>query len=154
MNEYCKRDNTLYNRCYCSSRLAQIDANYKPALEDIERRLVIMQNGGGSGAGMSDEELEEFWQNTFFQHTGENSMASLNDSLSINWPDPESNMRGQKAFAIGHEYCEQHLRGCFYMTTNLRDAYRSEIARDCTAYERYLNKLKLAGESVLSATGD
>jgi hypothetical protein len=59
-------------------------------------------------------------------------------------------MRGKNAFLIGHDYCVQHLRGCFYMVSNLRDSYKSEISRDCTAYKKYLTNLKTAGERVIS----
>ncbi|MCL2748975.1 MAG: hypothetical protein FWE50_02770 [Alphaproteobacteria bacterium] len=150
MNSYCKRENTPYNRCFCSAQLAQIEATYRPVIEDILQRLIIIKNGGKPGTGMSDQELEQFWQDTFGNYTGYNSLASLNEALNIDWPDEENTMRGQNAFVIGHDYCMQHLKGCFYMASNLRDAYRSEIARDCQIYETYLNQIKLAGESVLS----
>ena len=29
MEDYCKREDTAYNRCYCSAKLAQIDAKYQ-----------------------------------------------------------------------------------------------------------------------------
>jgi hypothetical protein len=154
MNGYCQRSNTMYNRCYCSPRLAQIDANYKPAIDDILRRLIIIKNEGSPGTYISDAELEEFWQDTFAQYTGSNDMAGLNNALDINWAGSENTMRGQNAFVMGHDYCVQHLRSCAYMTTNLRDVYRSEIARDCTAYENSLDRLKTAGEAILSQVSD
>ena len=31
MEMYCKREDTAYNRCYCSAKLAQIDSKYPPS---------------------------------------------------------------------------------------------------------------------------
>jgi len=45
----------------------------------------------------------------------------------------------------------QHLRGCYYMAANMRDAYRSEIARDCAAYESSLQRLQRAIESLVES---
>ncbi len=154
MDGYCQRKNTIYNRCYCGADLARIETTLRPQVEEVLRQLMIIKNGGIPSSGMTNAELEELWQDTFYQYTGTNDMATLNSALNIEWPDEASNMRGQKAFAMGHEYCVQHLRGCFYMATNLRDSYRSDIARDCTSYENYLNKLKLAGEAVISHVED
>ena len=154
MNGYCRRDNAPYNRCFCSPQLAQIEATLRPAIDDILQRLLILKNGAGSAAGMTDAELEEFWNETFGPHYDRNHMADLNEALKIDWPDAENRMRGQNAFVMGHDYCIQHLRGCFYMASNLRDAYRSEIARDCQTYEKYLQNIKTAGESILSQTGN
>ncbi len=35
------------------------------------------------------------------------------------------------------------------MASNLRDAYKSEIARDCSTYEDTLKKIKNIAESVI-----
>lgn len=150
MDGYCKRESTHYNRCYCSKKLENIETTLRPQVENILKQLVIIKNGGIPSTGMTDAELEELWQDTFYQYTGTNDMTSLNDALNIDWPDETNNMRGQNAFLIGHDYCVQHLRGCFYMISNLRDSYKSEISRDCATYETYLNNLKSAGESVIS----
>ncbi len=154
MDGYCQRASTAYNRCYCGADLTRIETTLRPQVEEILRQLMIIKNGGIPSSGMTNAELEEFWQDTFFQYTGTNDMASLNAALNIEWPDEASNMRGQTAFSMGHEYCVQHLRGCFYMSSNLRDSYKSDIARDCTKYENYLNKIKLAGEYVISQVGN
>ncbi|MCL1892169.1 MAG: hypothetical protein FWF97_02685 [Alphaproteobacteria bacterium] len=154
MNGYCQRKNTLYNRCSCSPQLARIDAEFKPAIEEILRQIVIFKNGGKPGELMSNDELNEFWEDTFAEFTGGNDMMSLTDALNIDWADSENRMQGEKSFVMGHEYCVQHLRGCFYMASNLRDAYRSEIARDCATYEKHLGNIKLAGESVLAQIGE
>ena len=150
MDGYCKREKTPYNRCFCSDTLAEIETTLRPEVEEILRKLIIIKNGGLPGTGMTDAELEQLWQDTFYAYTGTNDMTSLNDALNIDWPDETNNMRGKNAFLIGHDYCVQHLRGCFYMVSNLRDSYKSEISRDCTTYKTYLNNLKTAGESVLS----
>lgn len=152
MDQYCERKNTKYNRCYCSPKLAQIDGQYQPAIDDILRRIVIIQNGGPGD--MTDEEIEEFWEETFGGGGWGNSMASLNEALGqINWADAESRVRGQNAFVTGHEYCMRNLSGCFYMAENLKGVYRSEIAKDCAVYERYMNQLKTIAESTLRQLG-
>ena len=151
MDGYCHRPSLAYDRCFCSPKLAQIEAEFQPAIRDLTQRLVILQNGGGGN--MSREELEQFWQDTFAQFTGENSLANLNSDLDIDWSTLDTRTEGQNAFTVGHEYCVQHTQGCYYMAENLRAIYRSSIARDCAAYESYLNKLKTAAESVLSQAG-
>ena len=85
------------------------------------------------------------------KYTGDNSWTNIDNLLDIDWSSMESRVRGQNAFMTGHEYCVQHLRGCFYMASNLRDAYRSMINTDCATYESSLQKLKNAAESVLGA---
>ena len=63
--------------------------------------------------------------------------------------DGDLRMQGQNAYNMGHEYCVSHLVNCAYATQNMRDVYRSEIAGDCSRYEKSLNKLKTALESAL-----
>jgi hypothetical protein len=150
MDGYCKRTNAPYNRCFCSDALAEIETTLRPEVEEILRKLVIIKNGGVLSADITDAELEQLWQDTFYTYTGSNDMISLNDALNIDWPEETDNMRGKNAFLIGHDYCVQHLRGCFYMISNLRDSYKSEISRDCTTYKKYLTNLKTAGELVIS----
>ncbi|MDR2413243.1 MAG: hypothetical protein LBD50_03475 [Rickettsiales bacterium] len=145
MNGYCQRENTNYNRCYCSAKLAQIDAQYQPAIDDLIKQLLTL---GGTDA-WTQAEMNEYWEQTVGQYTGDNSWLNLDSALDINWADTESRVRGQQAFATGHEYCVQHLRGCYYMAANMRDAYRSEIARDCSTYETNLQKIKNAAESII-----
>lgn len=91
---------------------------------------------------------------TIGKYTGDNSWVNLDNALNINWASMESRVRGAQAFATGHEYCVQHLRGCAYIASNLRDAYRSEIARDCASYESGLIKIKNTAESVVEAYSD
>ena len=148
MDRYCERADAAYNRCYCSAKLAQIDAEYKPALDTLIKQIIELKNGGES---WSDAEMNEYWMSTIGQYTGDNSWQKLDDLLDIDWASMESRVRGQNAFATGHEYCVQHLQGCFYMSSNLRDAYRSKISTDCATYESSLRRLKNAAESVLEA---
>lgn len=147
MNGYCERENTDYNRCYCSSKLAQIDSQYKPAIDSLIKQILTIKND----KYLTDAELNEYWMNTVGKYTGENSWTNLEDALDINWANTESRVRGQQAFAMGHEYCVQYLKNCAYMQTNMRDAYRSEIARDCATYETSLQKLKNAAESIVES---
>ncbi|MDR1361227.1 MAG: hypothetical protein LBJ18_02860 [Rickettsiales bacterium] len=145
MNGYCQREKTAYNRCYCSAKLAQIDSEYQPAIDGLIRQILEIKGGGT----YTQDEMNEYWENTIGQYTGDNSWLKLDSALDINWADMESRVRGQQAFATGHDYCSQHLRGCFYMAGNLRDAYRSDIARDCASYETQLLKIKNAAEAVI-----
>lgn len=148
MNKYCERSQTKYNRCYCSSKLSQIDAQYQNAIESLIIQILTIK----STNNWSDSEMNEYWMDTVGKYSGgENSWINMDNALDINWADMESRVRGQAAFNTGHEYCIQHLRGCSYMMSNLRDAYRSEIARDCTAYEESLQRLKSAAESIIEA---
>ena len=148
MNRYCERADTAYNRCYCSAKLAQIDAEYQPQIESLVRQIVALKYGASS---WNEEEMNEYWSQMIGRYTGDNSWTNIDDALNIDWASMESRVRGQNAFVAGHEYCAQHISGCFYMSSNLRDAYRSTIAKDCAAYEAGLEKLKNAAESVIGA---
>ncbi len=145
MDGYCARENTEYNRCYCSSKLSQIDAEYQPAIDSLIKQMLTMKNTGN----LSQSDFNKYWMSMVGQYTGTNSWENLDNALNIDWASLESRVRGQNAFLTGHDYCAQHLRGCFYMATNLRDAYRSEIARDCATYEKSLQKIKIVAESIV-----
>ena len=147
MNMYCERENTAYNKCYCSAKLSQIDEKYQNQIDSLIKQLLSIQGTNK----WSDDEMHEYWMDTVGKYSGENSWINLDNSLNIDWAGTESRVRGQNAFATGHEYCSQHLRGCSYMSSNLRDAYRSEISRDCNAYEESLQKIKSAAESIIEA---
>lgn len=147
MNGYCQRENTKYNRCYCSAKLSQIDAAYKPAIDSLIKQILTLESSGP----WTKEEMNEYWDNLVTKHTGTNSWQKLDDALNIDWAATESRVRGQQAFNTGHEYCVQYLRGCSYMASNLRDVYRSEIARDCASYEQSLQLLKNAAESIVES---
>ena len=145
MDDYCKRENTRYNRCYCSSKLAQIDSQYKNQIDDLAKKLITVRNGNA----WTDAEFNEYWMSVIGKYTGENSWVNLENALDINWADLESRVRGQQAFTTGHEYCARNLSNCFYMAGNLRDAYVSQIGRDCQAYEQTLQLMKNALESAI-----
>lgn len=147
MNGYCERADTAYNRCYCSAKLAQIDAEYQPQIQSLVSQIAAIQ-AGGTQHDISD--LNEYWAETVGKYTGDNSWINIDDALDIDWASMESRVRGQNAFITGHEYCSQHLAGCFYMASNLRDAYRSAIAQDCANYESGLERLKTVAESVIN----
>ncbi|MBR3930314.1 MAG: hypothetical protein IKJ62_01910 [Alphaproteobacteria bacterium] len=147
MDNYCKRENTKYNRCYCSSKLSQIDATYQPTIESLITQILTLK----SKNNWSDSEMNEYWMSTVGKYNGENAWTNLDSALDIDWASMESRVRGQNAFNTGHEYCVQHLRGCFYMASNMRDAYRSEIARDCSTYESSLSRIKNAAENIIQA---
>lgn len=148
MNLYCERADTAYNRCYCSSKLSQIDAQYQSEIDSLLTQIVTLQDNNQ----WSDEEMNEYWMDTVGKYSSENSWTNIDNILnSIDWSSLDSRVRGQNAFVTGHQYCSQHLSGCYYMSNNLRDAYRSEIARDCDAYEKSLQQIKNAAETVVES---
>lgn len=145
MNGYCARENTAYNRCYCSAKLSQIDATYQPQINDLIMQIINLRGGGTWTA----DEMNEYWMEMVGNYAGENSWVNLDNALNIDWPEPEERMRGQNAFLTGHQYCMQHLRACAYMSSNLRDAYRSQISRDCAAYETSMERIKTAAQALI-----
>ena len=147
MDMYCEREQTEYNRCYCSSKLSQIDAMYQPEIESLFEQILKLKNTDT----WSESEFNEYWMSTVGKYTNDNSWTDIDEALDINWADTESRVRGQVTFNTGHEYCVQYLRGCAYMQTNLRDAYRSQISRDCATYEQSLQKIRDIAESAISA---
>jgi len=147
MDSYCQRENTAYNRCYCSAKLAQIDARYQSDINASIQTIVKLKNT----SSISSEEINDYWMSVMGDYVSENSWKNIDDALDIDWSTTESRVRGQNAFNIGHEYCVQHLTNCFYMSSNLRDAYKSEIARDCEAYETGLQNLQSVIESVIES---
>lgn len=147
MNGYCQRENTAYNRCYCSSKLAQIDSKYQNNIDSLIQQILTLQNSGT----WSQSEMNEYWMSVIGNYDNENAWVKLDDALNINWESTASRVRGQNAFLTGHEYCSQHLSACFYMADNLRDAYISEISRDCQTYETSLQTLQNVAESVIKS---
>lgn len=147
MNQYCERPETAYNRCYCSSKLSQIDYKYQTEIDTLIKKILTIQ---GTNKWTNDE-MNEYWMETMGKYSNSNSWSNLENALNIDWSSMESRVRGQTAFTTGHDYCIQHLRGCSYMMSNLRDAYQSEIGRDCAEYEESLIRLKNVAESVISS---
>ena len=145
MDMYCEREQTDYNRCYCSAKLSQIDSTYKSAIDSLITQILTIKNTNN----WSDSEMDEYWMATVGKYSNSNSWTNIDNALNINWADTESRVRGQNAFVTGHDYCVQYLRGCSYMATNLRDAYRSQINRDCATYEQSLGRLKNVAESIV-----
>lgn len=145
MNMYCKREDTAYNRCYCSAKLAQIDAAHQDKINGMITQIIRLMGGGQ----WTEEEMNEYWMERIGQYAGENSWENLDNALNIEWPTADERVRGQNTFLTGHEYCSQHLRACSYMASNLRDAYRSKISRDCDTYEKALIRVENAAESLI-----
>ena len=145
MNMYCEHKDMAYNRCYCSAKLAQIDATHQDKINGMITQIIRLMGGGQ----WTEEEMNEYWMEHIGQYTGENSWVNLDEALNIEWPTTDERIRGQNTFLTGHEYCTQHLRACAYMSSNLRDAYRSKISRDCDAYEKRLIKIENAAESLI-----
>ena len=138
MEDYCKREDTAYNRCYCSAKLSQIDAKYQNKIDDLIQQIVKLQYN----VNADSDEIKEYWDNTIGSYTKDNPWVNIDNALNIEWADMQSRVRGQNAFNTGHQYCVQHLRACYYMASNLRDAYKSEITRDCATYEASLQKIR------------
>jgi hypothetical protein len=147
MEMYCQREDTAYNRCYCSAKLAQIDSRYQTKIDSLIQQIIKIQYNTDA----TDEEIKEYWDQTIGIYTHDNPWVNIDNALNIEWPDTQSRFRGQNAFNTGHEYCVKNLRACSYMASNLRDAYKSEIARDCTTYEKSLQKIQAAAESVIES---
>ncbi len=147
MENYCKREDTAYNRCYCSAKLSQIDSKYQNKIDELIQKIIKLQYGTSA----TSDEIKEYWDKTVGVYTGDNPWVNIDNALNIEWADTQSRVRGQNAFNTGHQYCVQHLRGCYYMASNLRDAYKSEIARDCETYEKSLQKIQDAAESVIES---
>lgn len=147
MNDYCVRADAAYNRCFCSSKLAQIDAQYQPQIDSLVTQILKAKDT----TQWTDAEMAEYWEEKIGQYTGDNAWEKLDDALQITWADVSERTQGQNAFLTGHQYCVQHLRNCAYAAPNMRDVYRSEIARDCATYEQSLKKLKTSLETALSA---
>ena len=150
MEDYCKREDTAYNRCYCSAKLAQIDAKYQNKIDGLIQKIIRLQYNSSA----TSEEIKDYWDQTVGNMTGDNPWVNIDNALNIEWADTQSRVRGQNAFNTGHQYCSQHLRACYYMASNLRDAYKSEIARDCETYEKSLQKIQDAAESVIESYND
>jgi len=146
MDGYCRRQNTKYDRCYCSAKLQQIDGEYRPAIDALVRRIGVLANGGDIANAMTQEEINEYWKNTF----DSDSMANLSEAVNISWAGTESSVRGQNAFVTGDDYCKQYLAGCFYMAENMKSMYRTTIGQDCKKYETYLQKMKYAAEQIVA----
>ena len=150
MESYCRREDTAYNRCYCSSRLAQIDSKYQNKIDDLIQQIIRLQYNSST----TSEDIKEYWDKTVGAYSNDNPWVGIDNALNIEWADMQSRVRGQNAFNTGHEYCVQHLRACYYMASNLRDAYKSEIVRDCDAYEKSLQKIQDVAESVIKSYHD
>lgn len=151
MEDYCKREDTPYNRCFCSAKLAQIDSRYQPKIDSLIQQIIKLQYNTD---GVTSDEIKSYWDKTIGSYTGTNPWTNIDNALNIKWADAESRVRGQNAFNIGHQYCVNFLRACSSMASNLRDAYKSEITRDCSAYESSLQKIQNAAESVIESYHD
>lgn len=147
MEMYCMREDTAYNRCYCSAKLAQIDSKYQNKIDYLIQEIVRLKYNTDA----TSEEIAEYWDKTVGTYTQTNPWVNIDNALNIDWADTQSRIRGQNAFNTGHEYCVNNLRACSYMASNLRDAYKSEISRDCETYERGLQKIQMAAESVIES---
>lgn len=147
MDSYCERDDAAYSRCFCSAKLAQIDSKYQPKIDSLIQEIIKLKYNTDA----TDAEIKSYWDETVGVYTGTNPWVNIDNALNIDWADTETRFRGQNAFTAGHTYCVNHLRACSYMASNLRDAYKSEIERDCETYEKTLEKIQIAAESVIES---
>jgi hypothetical protein len=151
MEDYCRREDTPYNRCFCSAKLAQIDSRYQPKIDSLIQQIIKLKY---KNPDVTSDEIKSYWDKTIGSYTGTNPWVNIDNALDIKWADAESRVRGQNAFNIGHQYCVNFLRACSSMASNLRDAYKSEITRDCATYESSLQKIQNAAESVIESYHD
>lgn len=147
MDSYCERSNTAYNRCYCNAKLAQIDAKYQDKIDSLIQEIIKLKYNTDA----TDAEIKSYWDSTVGVYTKTNPWVNIDNALNIDWADMASRVRGQNAFAAGHTYCVNHLRACSSMASNLRDAYKSETERDCSTYEKTLERIQMAAESVIES---
>ncbi len=147
MDGYCERGDTAYNRCFCSAKLAQIDSKYQNKIDSLIEQIIKLKYD----TDITDDEIKSYWDATVGAYTNTNPWVNLDSALDIDWASTESRVRGQNAFATGHSYCVETLRSCAYMASNLRDAYKSEIERDCATYEKDLSRIQMAAESVIES---
>ena len=151
MEDYCRREDTPYNRCFCSAKLAQLDSRYQPNIDSLIQQIIKLKY---KNPDVTSDEIKSYWDKTIGSYTGTNPWVNIDNALDIKWADAESRVRGQNAFNIGHQYCVNFLRACSSMAANLRDAYKSEITRDCATYESSLQKIQNAAESVIESYHD
>ena len=147
MNSYCERSDTEYNRCFCSAKLAQINSKYQSRIDSLVQQIIRLQYNSVA----SSDEIKSYWNATVGTYTNTNPWVNIDNALNIDWASTESRVRGQNAFITGHSYCVNYLRSCSYMASNLRDAYKSEIERDCATYEKDLSRIQIAAESVIES---
>jgi len=147
MDSYCERTDAAYSRCFCSAKLAQIDSKYQPKIDSLIQQIIKLKYNTDA----TDAEIKSYWDETVGVYTGTNPWVNIDNALNIDWADTQTRFRGQNAFTAGHTYCVNHLRACSYMASNLRDAYKSEIERDCSTYEKTLEKIQIAAESVIES---
>ncbi len=147
MDGYCVREQTAYNRCYCSAKLAQIDSKYQDEINNMIIQILKLRGGGT----WTDEEMNEYWMERIGGYVGENSWTNLDNALNITWPTADERIRGQNVFLTGHEYCVAHLKNCASMASNMRDAYRSQISRDCDKYEQGLMRIQNAAAAMIES---
>ena len=69
MENYCLREDTAYNRCYCSAKLAQIDSKYQNKIDDLMQQIVRLQYKTSA----TSEEIKEYW--TFKVEPGEEQLT-------------------------------------------------------------------------------
>ena len=150
MDDYCEREDAAYNRCYCSAKLAQIDSRYQNKIDDLIQQIIRLKYNTDA----TDAEIKEYWDKNVGIYTHDNPWVNIDNALNIEWADTQSRVNGQNAFNAGHLYCTQHLRACSYMSSNLRDAYKAEVTRDCETYEKSLQKIQNAAESVIESYHD
>lgn len=147
MDSYCERTDAAYNRCFCSAKLAQIDSKYQPKIDSLIQQIIKLKYNTDA----TDAEIKTYWDENVGVYTGTNPWVNIDKALNIDWADTQTRFRGQNAFTAGHTYCVNHLRACSYMASNMRDAYKSEIERDCSTYEKGLEKIQIAAESVIES---
>ncbi|MDR2685276.1 MAG: hypothetical protein LBB23_00695 [Rickettsiales bacterium] len=115
MDGYCSRPASKYDRCYCSAKLAQLDAKFQPQIEMAQKKLAVL-----SVSGKVDD-----W--------------SATDAGNVfDWAGTEATIKGQEAYLAGNNVCSKRMYGCYYAASQLTNLYRSEMSKSCKAYENYL----------------
>lgn len=133
MDNYCALNTSSYKRCFCSSRLATIEATYEDDIEELLNRIIILR------AGVSIDEESNF-----------SSIDNLETTLnSIDWAGMENQLRGTTAYETAKTYCIKDLTNCYYMSRSLEKSYSTEISNDCNSYENTLLKTKKNAQKII-----
>ena len=76
---YCQREDTAYNRCYCSAKLSQIDSKYQKKIDDLIQQIIKLQYNNPDA---TSEEIKEYWDQTIGVYTHTNPCSPPMNSVT------------------------------------------------------------------------
>ncbi len=144
MDGYCLTETSKYKRCFCSDRLIEIENGVQPSIDGLMEEIVASQIGDSASKDyMSIQEMQADLA----------SLGSLENSLKIDWAKASNQLKGQAAYDTANNYCLQHLQGCYYMQSTLKNVYRSEVNKACMTYEAGLKQIEANAKKILCQRG-